>query len=243
MYAKPSQHIRKQRHYFANKGPSHQGYGFPSSHAWMWELDSKESWVLKNWCFWTVLLEKTLESPLDYKDIQPVHSKGDQSWVFIVKTDVEAQTPILWPPDAKGWLIWKDPDARNDLRWEKKGKTEDEMVGLQHQLNGYEFESTLAIGHGQGALASCSPWGHQKSDMAEPLKWTELNCCCDLVTKSYMFFCDSMDFSPPSPFVHWIYQVRMPEWIVIFISRGSPQPRNWAHVSCIGRWIIYWDTR
>ena len=104
----PKQHIKKQRHYFANKSPSSQGYGFSSGHVWMWDLDCDQSWVLKNWCFWTVLLVQTLESPLDCKEIQPVHPKGDQSWVFIGRTDVEAETPILWPPGAKNWLIWKD---------------------------------------------------------------------------------------------------------------------------------------
>ena len=116
-------HIIKQRHYFANKCPSSQGYGFCSSHVWMQELDYKESWVPKNWCFWTVVLEKTLESPLDCKEIQPVHPKGDQSWVFIRGTDVEAETPILWPPDVKSWLIWKDPDVGKDWRQEEKGMT------------------------------------------------------------------------------------------------------------------------
>ena len=110
----PRQHIKKQRHYFANKGPSSQGNGFSSGHVWMWELDYRESWVTKNWCFWTVVLEKTLESPLHCKEIQPVHPKGDQSWVFIGRTDAEAETPILWPPDAKSWLIWKDSDAGKD---------------------------------------------------------------------------------------------------------------------------------
>ena len=113
----------------ADKGPSSQSYGFSSSHVWMGELDHKESWAPKNWCFWTVVLEKTLESPLDCKEIQPVHPKGDQSWVFIGRTDVEAETPILWPPDAKNWLIWKDPDAGKDWGREEKGTTEDEMVG------------------------------------------------------------------------------------------------------------------
>ena len=110
------QHIKKQRHYFVNKGPSSQGYSFSSGHVWMWELDYKESWVLKNWCFWTVVLEKTLQSPLDCEEIQPVHPKGDQSWVFIGSTDVEAETPILWPSDAKSWLIWKDPDGWERLK-------------------------------------------------------------------------------------------------------------------------------
>ena len=130
--------ILKQRHYFANKGPSSQGYGFSSSHVWMWELDYKESLAPKNWCFWTVVLEKTLESPLDCKEIQAVHPNEDQSWVFIGRTDVEAETPLLWLPDSKNWLIWKDPDARKDWRWEEKGMTEDEMAGWHHQLSGHE---------------------------------------------------------------------------------------------------------
>ena len=126
------QHIKKQRHYFANKDPSSKSYGFSSSHVWMWELDHKESWAPKNWHFWTVVLERTLEGPLECKEIQPVHPKGDQSWVFIGRTDVVAETPILWPPDAKSWLIRKDPDAGKDWGQEEKGTTEDEMVGLHH---------------------------------------------------------------------------------------------------------------
>ena len=121
------QHIKKQRHYFANKGPSSQGYGFSSSHVWMWELYHKEGWALKNWCFWTVMLEKTLDSPLDSKEIKPVNPKGNQSWIFIGKTDAEVEAPILWPPDEKSWLIRKDPGAGRDWRQEK-GTTEDEMV-------------------------------------------------------------------------------------------------------------------
>ena len=124
----------------ANKGPSSQSYGFSSSHVWMWEVDYKESWAPKNWCFWTVVLEKTLESPLDCKKVQPVHPKGDQSWVFTGRTDAEAETPILWPPDAKSWLIGKDPDAGKDWRQEERGMTEDEMVGWHHRLNRHEFE-------------------------------------------------------------------------------------------------------
>ena len=139
-YDEPRQHIEKQRHYFANKGLSIQGYGFPSSHVWMWELDCEESWAPKNWCFWTMVLEKTLESPLDCKEIQPVYPKGDQSWVLIGRTDVEAETPILWPPDVKSWLISQDSDAEKDWRWEEKGMTEDEMVEWHHWLNGHEFE-------------------------------------------------------------------------------------------------------
>ena len=119
-------------HYFANKGPSSQGYGFSSSRVWMWELDYKESWAPKNWCFWTVVLEKTLESSLDCKEIQPVHPKGNQSWMFIGRIDAKAETPILWPPDVKSWLIGKDPDAGKDWGQEEKGMTEDEMVGWHH---------------------------------------------------------------------------------------------------------------
>ena len=133
-------HIKKQRHYFTNQGPSSQGYGFSSGHVWIWELDYKESWVPKNWCFWAVVLEKTFESPSDCKEIQPVHPKGDQSWVFIERIGVEAEIPILWTPDAKSWLIWKDTDAGKDWGQEKKGMTEDEMVGWHHWLNGHEFE-------------------------------------------------------------------------------------------------------
>ena len=131
-------YIKKQRPYFANKASSSQDYGFSTGHVWMWELDYKECWAPKNWCFRTVVLDKTLESPLDCKEIQPVHPKGDQSWVFIRRTDVEAETPILWPPDVKSWLIWKDPDAGKD--WgQEKGTTEDKMVGWHRRLNGREF--------------------------------------------------------------------------------------------------------
>ena len=139
-YDQPSQHIKKQKHYLVNKGPSGQGYGVSSGHVWMWELDCEESWALKNWCFWTVVLEKTLESPLDCKKIQPVHPEGDQSWVFIGRTDAESETPILWPPHVKSWLTGKDPDAGKDWGQEEKGMTEDEMPGWHHWLNGREFE-------------------------------------------------------------------------------------------------------
>ena len=135
-YDQPRQHIKKQRHYFAKKSSSSQSYGFSSSQVWMWELDYKENWAVKNWSFWTVTLEKTLESPLDCKEIQLVHPKGIQSWIFIGMTDTEAETPVLWPPDAKNRLIWKDPEAGKDWRWEEKGMTEDEMVGWHHQLDG-----------------------------------------------------------------------------------------------------------
>ena len=139
-YDKRRQHIKKQRHYFANK----ELYGFLSSHVWMWEVDHKERWALKNWCFWTMVLEKTLESPLDCK-IKSVNPKGNQSWTFIGGTDAEAEAPIFWPPDPKSWLIGKDPDAGKDWRQEEKGTTEDEMVGWHHWLNGYEFKQALEM--------------------------------------------------------------------------------------------------
>ena len=139
-YDYPRQHIKKQRHYFANKGFCLvKAMVFPVV-IYGCELDNKESWALKNWYFWTVVLEKTLESPLDCKEIQPVYPKGNQSWIFFGRTDVEAETPILWPLDAKDWLIWKDPDARKDWGQKEKGTTEDEMVGWHHWLNGHEFE-------------------------------------------------------------------------------------------------------
>ena len=162
-YDQPRQNIKKQKHYFANIGPSSQSYSFSSSHVWIWELDYKESWALKNLCFWTVVLDKTLESPLDCKEIQPVHPKENQSWIFIWSSDVEA--PILWPADRKNWLIWKDPDAGKGWRQEEeKGMTEDEMVGWHHQLDGHEFEQAQGVGDGQGSTACCSTWGWKQSN-------------------------------------------------------------------------------
>ena len=165
--------MKKQRHHFADKGSHSQSYGFSSGHVWMWELDYKESWAPKNWCFWTVVLEKTLESPLDCKEIQPVHSKGDQSRVVFGRNDAKVETPVLWPPHVKSWLIGKDFDAGRDWRQEEKGRTEDEMAGWHHRLNGREFEWTLGVGDGQGGLACCDSWGHKESDTTERLNWTE----------------------------------------------------------------------
>ena len=142
----------------------------------MWELDYKDSWVLENCCFWNVVLEKTLESPLDSKEIKPVNPKGNQSWIFIRRTDVEAETPILWSPDVKNWLLGKDPDAGKDWRQEEKSTTEDEMFGWHHWINGHEFEQALGIGDGQGGLACCSPWGHKELDTTEQLNCTEIYC-------------------------------------------------------------------
>ena len=157
-YDQSRQHIKKQRHYFTNKGPSSQIYVFSSSHVWMWEFDHKEGWALKNWYFWAVVLEKTLESPLEYKEITSVNPKGNHSWIFIGRTDAKAEALILRPPDSKNWLIGKDPDAGKDWRQEEKETTMDEMVGWHHRLDGHEFEQTLGDG-GQGSLAWSSPRG------------------------------------------------------------------------------------
>ena len=138
----------------------------------MWELDYKESWASKNWCFWTVVLEKTLESPLDCREIQPVYQKWNQSWIFIGRTD-EAETPILWPPDTKHWLIGKGPDTGKDWRQEEKGMTEDEIVEWHHWLDGHEFEQTMGVCDGQGSLTCCSPWGLNELGTNEWLNWTE----------------------------------------------------------------------
>ena len=139
-YDKSRQHIKKQRHHFADKGSYCQSYVFSSRHVWMWELYHKEGWVLKKWCFWSVVLENTLESPLEWKKIQPVNPRGNQSSIFSWRIDVEAEGPILWPPDVKNWLIGKDSDAGKDWRQEEKGSTEDDIVGWHHRLNGHEFE-------------------------------------------------------------------------------------------------------
>ena len=171
-YDQYRQHIKKQRHYFANKGPFSQSSGFSSSHVWMWELDYNKSWVPWNWCFWTVVLEKTLESPLNYKEIQSVHPKGNQSWIFIGRTDAEVETPILWPLNVKSWLIWNDPDAVKDWRQEEKGTTEDEMVGWHHWLNGHVWVNAR-VGDGQEGPVCCSPWDRMSRTWLS--NWTELN--------------------------------------------------------------------
>ena len=154
--------ILKSRHI---KAMYSQSYGFSSSHVWMWELDHKEGWVPKNWCFWTVVLEKTLESPLDCREIKPVNPKGNQPWIFIQSTDAEAL--ILWPPDVKSQLTGKDPDAGRDWGQEEKGATEDEIFGRHHRLNGHEFEQTAGDGEGQGSLVCCSSRSCKESDMTE----------------------------------------------------------------------------
>ena len=187
-YDKARQHIKKQRHYLANKGSSSQSYGFSSSQVWMWELHHKESWASKNWHFWTVVLEKTLESPLNYKEIKSVNPKENQSWIFIGRTDVEAEAPILFPPDVKSWLFGKDSNAGEDRRQEEKETTEDEMDGWHHRLDQHEFEQAHRVDDGQGSLVCFSPWGRKESGTTEWLDWTELkrgkrrNVLCALVT-------------------------------------------------------------
>ena len=191
----------------------------------MWELDYKESWAQKNWCFWTVVLEKTLESPWDCKEIQPVHPKGDQSWVFIGRSDVETGTPILWPPDAKSWLIWKDPDAGKDWGQEEKGTTEDEIVGWHHQLNGHEFGRAPGVVDGQGGLDCCSSWGHKESDTTERLNWTLeyykviwRECCCWQVLNHVPLFAVSWAVACQAPLPMDFFQARRLEWVAISYS-------------------------
>ena len=189
-YEKPRQCVKKkkQRYHLANKSSYSQSYGFSSAYVRLWELDYKESWVLKNWCFWTVVLEKTLESPLDCKEIKPVHPKGDQSLIFIARTDAEAEAPIFWPPDVKNWLTGQDPDAGKDWRQDEMGTTGDETVGWRHWLNGHESEQVPGVGDGSGSLVCCSPWGRKVGhDWASELNWTELKYGIDTVSDWGLF--------------------------------------------------------
>ena len=170
------------------KDLSSQSYGFSSSHVWMWELDYKESWTLKKtdafelWCW-----RRLFESLLDSKEIQPVYPKGNQFWILIGRTYAEAETPIFRPPDAKSWLIWKDPDAGRNWRQEEKGMTKDEIVGWHHRLNGHEFVQALGVGNGQGGLVCCRPWGHKTLDTTEQLNWTEMCTLLEEYWKEKMF--------------------------------------------------------
>ena len=156
--------MRKQRYHLADKGPYSQNYAFSSNHIQMWELDHKADWVPKNYCFQNVVLEKTLESPLDSEEIKPVNPKGNQPWIFTGRTNVKAEASILWPPDVKNWLMWKDTDAGEYWRQNEKWATEDEMVGWHHQFNRHEVQQTPGDNEGQGRLVCCSPYGHKESD-------------------------------------------------------------------------------
>ena len=184
-YDKSRQHIKKQRHHFADKGLYNQSYGFSNSHVLMWELDHKEDWAPKNWCFWNVVLEKTLESPLDYKEIKPVNSERNQPWIFIGRTDAEYEAPILWPQDVKSWL-GKVYGAGKDWGQEEKGAKEDEMVGWHHWLNGHAFEQTLGDGEGQRSLACCSSW------VAKNRTWLSYGT----TNMWHIMKCESMPVSP-----------------------------------------------
>ena len=181
----------------------------------MWELDCEESWAPKNWCFWTVVLEKILESPLDCKEIQPVHSKEYQSWVFIGRTDAKAEAPVLWPPHAKSWLIGKDSDGGRDWEQEEKGTTKDEMAGWHHRLDGHEFERTLGIDDGQGGPASCNSWGRKESDMTEWLNWAVSGIHSSLPTICFMLASGKIIQPPIRLFqnkwilFHWIHFERV----------------------------------
>ena len=194
IYDQPRQHIKKQIHYFASKGPSSQSYGFSSSHVWMWEADHKESWAPKNWCFWTVVLEKTFESLLKTAR-RSNQSWGSQSWIFIGRTNAEAEAPILWPPDAKNWLIWKAPDTRKDWRQEEKGTTGGEMAGWHYRLDGHEFEQGSESWWWTGAHDVLKSMGLQRVGYAwaTELNWTEHICKQVILTKdkllrSFIYF-------------------------------------------------------
>ena len=193
----------------------------------MWELDCEESWTPKNWCFWTVVLEKTLESPLDCKEIQPVHPNGDQPWYFFGRNDAKAETPVLWPPHMNSWLIGKDPDAGSDWMQGEKGTTEDEMAGWHHLLDGCEFEWSPGVFDGQGGLACCDSWGRKESDTTEWLNWIELNwrnLVAAAAAKSRQLcrtLCDAIDGSPPVSPLPGILQATTLEWVAISFSNAA----------------------
>ena len=249
--------LKKQRHYFANKGPSSQTCGFPSTHVWVWELDYKESWVPKNWCFWAVVLEKTLWESLRLQGDQTSHPKGNHIWcsIFIVRTDAEAETLILWPPDVKNsleeTLMLEKFEGRR-----RRGWTENEMVGWHHQLSGHEFEQAPKVGDGQGSLACCSPWGCKESDTAEQLNWTEwLNWhfyvdssqLYNNVTKKSsplkVFYPLNMSFMKPGPGSFWSATL-FPGSNMMLLQEGGPLPcPESGLLSNTRKWIVWGDTR
>ena len=230
-YDQPRQHIKKQRHYFINKGPSSQGYGFSSGQVWIWEMDYKESWTLKNWCFWTVVLEKTLESPLDCKEIQPVHPKGDQSSVFIGRTD-EAKTPILWPPDVKSWFIWKDPDAGgegDDRGW-------DGWIALLTQWTWVWASFWELVLDREAWCTVVHRVAKSQTDVTGWVNWINVWKIISvevLVTHSCPTLWNPIDCSPPGSSVHGILKARILKWIAIHFSRVFSRPRDWTQVSCV----------
>ena len=234
----------------------------------MWELDCEEGWALKNWCFWTVVLEKTLESPLDCKEIQPVHPKGDRSWVFTGRTDVEVEALVLWPPGVKNWLTGKDPDVGKNWRWEEKGTTEDEAVGQHRWCNEHEFERAAGIGVDREACcAAARGVAKSRTRLSNWTDWLRVvkvpswcRLCQDFlpfkvayyaivqsvcsVAQSPLTLCDSMDCSLPGSPLHGISLARMLEQVAISLPQGFSRPRDWTHVSCTGRRILYhWSPR
>ena len=221
VYNKHRQYTKKQRHHSADNGPYNQSYGFSSSHVQMWELDQKEDWAPNNWCFWTVVLEKTFESPLDSKEIHPVHPRGNQSWIFIGRTDAEAEVPILWPPDVKSWFIGKDPDIRKDWRQEEKEMTEGEMARWHHWFSGHEFEQGLRDGDGQGSLVCCSPWGCRELDTTERLNNRQQQGVHVLIWCTSLFQTEVTRYF--QPLFGQLFRNRIIEWIIKLWSLEDTQ--------------------
>ena len=235
----------EQRHHFANKDPHSQSYGFSSSYIRMWELDHKEVWALKKWCFQIVGLEKTLKSPLDCKEIKPVNTKRNQLCIFIGGTDVEAEAPILWPPHSKTWFIGKDTDAGRDWREKEKGVAEDKAVRWHHWLDGHGSQQILGDSEGSKfweMVKDRDVWpiavhGLQRVGHSLVTEVSEVAQSCPTL-------CDLMDCSLPGSSLHGILQARVLEWGAIAFSRGSSRPRDWTRVSRIaGRRFTLWATR